>query len=269
MRLLRDLTLGLYHPACSPVHSLDPRAKLAVCALGMGAAFVPGSALGAAAAWPLLLAGLAGSRVPAGLFFRGFRPFSWIFLFTVLLHALTTPGRALVGVPGTGWQVTVEGLSGGGAVALQLATAVGYSSLLTLTTSPSELVWALERLGWPLSRLGVPVGDFCVSAFLALRFFPILRQEAERLGLALRARGLDPSAGGPVRRARALVPLVVPLFRQVLRRAEAVALAMEVRGYPSDGRGTSWKASGFGVKESLALIFSSLTMAGALALRFR
>jgi len=269
MRLLRDLTLGLYHPARSPVHSLDPRAKLAVCALGMGSALLPGSALGAAGAWPLLLVGLAASRVPAGVFFRGFRPFSWIFLFTVLLHALTTPGRELIGVPGTGWEVTLEGLAGGGAVAAQLATAVGYSSLLTLTTSPSELVWALERLGRPLSRLGVPVGDFCVSAFLALRFFPILRQEAERLGFALRARGVDPSAGGPRQRARALVPLVVPLFRQVLQRAEALAMAMEVRGYPSAAKRTSWKTSGFGANELIVLLFSSMTLLGSLALRFR
>ncbi len=269
MRLLRDLTLGLYHPARSPVHSLDPRAKIAVCALGMGAALLPGSALGAAGAWPLLLVGLAASRVPAGVFFRGFRPFSWIFLFTVLLHALTTPGRAIIGVPGTGWEVTLEGLAGGGAVAAQIATAVGYASLLTLTTSPSELVWALERLGSPLSRVGVPVGDFCVSAFLAMRFFPILRQEAERLGLALRARGVDPSAGGPGQRARALVPLLVPLFRQVLRRAEALALAMEVRGYPAPGRRTSWKTSCFGANESIALLFSVMTLGGALAFGFR
>jgi len=269
MRLLRDLALGLYHPARSPVHCLDPRAKLAVCALGMGAALLPGTALGVVGAWPLLLAGLAASRVPAALFFRGFRPFSWIFLFTVLLHALTTPGRELVGIPGTGWEVTLEGLAEGGAAVAQLATAVGYSSLLTLTTSPSELLGALERLGRPLSRLGVPVGDFCVSAFLAMRFFPILRQEAERLGLALRARGADPSAGGPRQRVRALVPLVVPLVRQVCRRAEALALAMEVRGYPSQGTRTSWKLSGIGAKELFALIFASLTLASAMALRFR
>lgn len=269
MRLLRDLTLGLYHPARSPVHRLDPRAKLAVCVLGMGASLLPGSALGAGAAWPLLLVGLAASRVPARVFFQGFRPFSWIFLFTMLLHALTTPGRELVGIAGTGWELTLEGLADGGAVAAQLATAVGYASLLTLTTSPSELVWALERLGRPLSRLGVPVGDFCVSAFLAMRFLPILRQEAERLGLALRARGVDPSAGGPRHRARALVPLVVPLFRQVLRRAEALALAMEVRGYPSAAKRTSWKTSGFRLNDTIALLFSFATLAGVLALGFR
>jgi len=253
MRILRDLTLGLYLPGDSPVHGLDPRAKLGACALAMATAFAPGAWWGAAWSWPLLAAGLATSRLPLGVFFRGFRPFTWLFAFTLVLHGLTTPGRALLPLPGLAVAFTGEGLAQGLGVSAQLATAVGFSSLLSLTTSPTDLVWALERLGRPLARIGVPVGEFCVTALLAIRFFPILYEEADRLTLALRARGLDPSEGGLVNRWRNSVPLVVPLFRQVLQRADTLALALDLRGYRPGMERTSWRARGLGGPEWLTL----------------
>lgn len=266
MKLLRDLTLGLYLPGTSPVHGLDPRAKLGACVLAMAATLSPGSAWGAVWSWPLLALGLGASRVPAGLFLRGLRPFVWLFAFTLVLHGLTTPGRDLLGQvwPGWGLGFTREGLLQGGAVCVQLATAVGFSSLLTLTTSPTDLVWGLERLGSPLARLGVPVGEFCVTALLALRFFPILYEEAERLTLALRARGIDPGEGGFAARTRNVLPLLVPLFRQVFQRAETLALAMEMRGYRADRPRTSWRARGLGPREAAALGLAALTLGSAL-----
>jgi len=264
MKLLRDLTLGLYLPGTSPVHALDPRAKLGACLLAMAATLSPGWAWGVVWSWPLLLGGLVASRVPAPFFLRGFRPFLWLFGFTLLLHGLTTPGRELLALPGLGVGVTREGLLQGGAISAQLATAVAFSSLLTLTTSPTDLVWGLERLGSPLTRLGVPVGEFCVTALLAIRFFPILYEEAERLTLALKARGLDPGAGGLLTRARNVLPLVVPLFRQVFQRAETLALAMEMRGYRPDRPRTSWRARGLGPAEAAALGLAALTLAAAL-----
>lgn len=264
MKLLRDLTLGLYLSGTSPVHGLDPRAKLGACVLAMAATLSPGSAWGVVWSWPLLVLGLAVSRVPPVLFLRGLRPFAWLFGFTVLLHGLATPGRELLGLPWLGVGFTREGLLQGGAVSAQLATAVGFSSLLTLTTSPMDLVWGLERLGSPLRRLGVPVGEFCVTALLAIRFFPILYEEAERLTLALKARGIDPGRGGLVIRARNVVPLLVPLFRQVFHRAETLALAMEMRGYRPDRPRTSWRARGLGAGEGAALGLAALTLGAAL-----
>ena len=265
MKLLRDLTLGLYLPGTSPVHDLDPRAKLTACAVAMATAFVPGVWWGAAWSWPLLAVGLLLSRVPLGVFLRGFRPFGWLFAFTLLLHGLTTPGSALVQVPGLSLAFTREGLSQGAGVSAQLATAVGFSSLLSLTTSPTDLVWALERLGKPLARLGVPVGEFCVTALLAIRFFPILYEEADRLTLALKARGLDPGEGGLWRRWRNTVPLVVPLFRQVLQRADTLALALDLRGYRPGQPRTSWRARGLGGPEWLALGLAGAGFALSLA----
>lgn len=256
---LRDITLGNYLPGTSPVHRIDPRAKFGACLVAMTAVFVPGPDWGVAWAWPLLGLGVVVSRVSLAYFVRGFRPFGWLFLFTVLLHALTTPGSTLAAIPGVPVEVTAEGLSRGCAVAAQLATAIGFSSLLTLTTSPTDLVWAMERMGSPLARIGVPVGDFCVTTLLAIRFFPILHQEAERLIFALRARGMDPAEGGFARRVRGLVPLLIPLLRQVFHRAETLALAMELKGYRPGVARTSWRARGLGRLEIAVLCMAFAT----------
>ncbi|GAB4263848.1 MAG: energy-coupling factor transporter transmembrane component T [Deferrisomatales bacterium] len=268
MQVLRDLTLGQYLPGSSPVHRLDPRAKLAGCVLAMAAAFLPGPGWGAVCTWPLLGWGLVAGRVPLGYFVRGFRPFGWLFAFTVVLHALTTPGTPWIPLPGTGAAVTGEGVLRGLAVSAQLATAIGFSSLLTLTTSPSDLVWGLEKAGAPLERLGLPVAEFGVTALVAIRFFPILHQEAERLVLALRARGIDPAEGGLRQRLRNLVPLLVPLFRQVFARAETLALAMEIRGYRPGARRTCRRARGLGPAEAAALAAAGASLAAAAGLRW-
>lgn len=267
MRLLQDITLGMYLPRDSAIHRLDPRAKLVLCALLMAAVFVPGGGPVALCAAPALLLGVGLSRLPPGLFLRGLRPFLWLFGFTVLLHAVTTPGQTLFVVPGFRVPVTWEGLARGGGVSAQLAAAVAFSSLLTLTTSPTQLVWGLERLGVPLTRLGLPVGEFCVSMLLAIRFFPLLQQEAERLRLALAARGAEGAAGGWRRRVQNLSPLLASLFRRVLARGEQLALAMELRGFVPGRPLASWRPHRFAAPEWLALGFGGLTLGTALWLR--
>lgn len=266
MTLLADLTLGQYLPGASRLHRLDPRAKIAACFVALAAALAGPSAWTCAAAWPLLALGIAASRVPVGCYLRGLRPFVWLFAFTVVLHALTTAGQSLPSFPWGPLDATRQGLGQGLAVSAQLATAVTFSSLLTLTTNPVDLVWALERLASPLKRLGLPVGEFCLTVLLAIRFLPILRQEAERLGLALRARGVDPGEGRLPQRVRALAPLVIPLFRQVFGRAETLALAMELRGFRPGAPRTSWRMRRPGRAEAVALALSGLTLAASLAL---
>jgi energy-coupling factor transport system permease protein len=266
LTFLRDLTLGQYLPGSSPVHRLDPRVKLVACFLALAAAFAVPSAAACAATWPLLGVGVAASRVAPAYYLRGLRPFLWLFALTVALHGLTTRGVSVPPFPLGPADVTWPGLARGASLSAQLATAVGFSSLLTLTTNPVELVWALERLASPLKRLGVPVSEFCLTVLLAIRFLPILREEAERLVLALRARGLDPGAGGLVTRARNLTPLVVPLFSQVFGRAETLALAMEIRGYRPGAPRTSWRVRRLGWAEGVALALGALTLAAAVGL---
>ncbi len=260
--MLQDLTLGQYLPGRSPVHRLDPRTKLVACAAAMAAVFAPGPVWGAAWTWPLLAVGLPASGIGPGYFLRGLRPFRWLLAFTLVIHAVATPGRPVAGLA---W-VTVEGLASGAGTAARLATAIAFSSLLTLTTNPVDLVWAFERLARPLARVGVPVGEFGVALLVAIRFFPIFQQEAERLQTALRARGLEPDArGGPVRRLRGLTPLVVPLFRQVFQRADTLALAMEIRGFRPGAPRTSRRAHRLGRAEWIALAAVGVTAAAAWA----
>jgi len=262
---LSDLTLGQYLPGDSPVHRLDPRAKLIACLLALSGAFWPRAPQAFLAAWPLLALGVVVSEVPLGYFLRGLRPFLLLFAFTVALHGLTTAGASVPPFPLGPVDVTRQGLAQGLSVSAQLATAVGFSSLLTLTTNPVDLVWALERLASPLKRLGLPVGEFCLTVLLALRFLPILREEAERLTLSLRSRGLDPARGGPVARVRNLMPLVVPLFRQVFERAETLALAMEIRGYRPGAPRTCWRVRRLGAAEGVAAVLGLATLVGAWA----
>jgi energy-coupling factor transport system permease protein len=261
MKILRDLTLGQYIPRRSSVHALDPRAKLGACLLAMCAAFLPGCAWGVLATWPLLGLGVALSGIPVGYYLRGFRPFLWLFAFTLPLHALSTPGTAALQLPLLPLVITWEGLASGTLVCAQLATAVAFSSLLTLTTRPVDLVWSLERLASPLARFKVPVADFGVTMLLAIRFFPILYQESERLLTALKARGIDLAEGGVRQRVRNLGPLVVPLLRQVFRRADSLALAMEIRGYRPGLPRTSWRARGLGTGEAVVLGLALATLA--------
>lgn len=236
MSLFRSAPSGQYLPGSSPVHRLDPRAKLAACLLGVAACFWPGRGWAVAAPWPLLALGLTLSSVSWAGFLRRLRPFFWLAVFSVALHGLTTPGTTVPPFPWGPLLVTREGMEKGALVGAQLATGAAFSSLLTLTTSPSDLVGALTRLFAPLHRLGVPVGEFFHSILIALRFLPVLQHEADRLALARRAAGTARGTGvsGRLRDRREFAST---LLRQTFVDAEAVvsraALAEDVSDPPA------------------------------------
>jgi energy-coupling factor transport system permease protein len=253
MKFLRDLTLGRYLPGISSVHQLDPRAKLVACGLAVITVFLPSRTWGLVCAWPLLAVGLGVSRIPLGYFVRGIRPFVWLFACTLILHGLTAPGQSLLRLPFLPVDLTLEGLTRGAWVSAQLATAIAFSSLLTLTTSPVELVWALERLGSPLARLGVPVRDFCAATLLGLQSLPILSQETDRLITTLRAQGRDPTAGPFAQRLRNLTPFLTLLLRQVFQRAETLVRDMDRDDFRPGVRSATWRVGGLGFHEAAAL----------------
>jgi energy-coupling factor transport system permease protein len=230
MPALTDITLGRYVPAQSPLHHLDPRTKLLASVVLMAAVLsAPGfGALGTFCA--LLAAGIGLSRLPPALILRNLRPFMWLFVFTVALNALLIPGTLLWAAPRLGLQVTREGLTTGAFFAARLAAVIATASLFTLTTAPLELTSGLERLLSPFRRVGLPAHELAMMITIALRFIPVLVEEAERLRKAQLARGAD-FGGGPVRRVRQLMPLLVPLFVSAFERADRLALAMESRGY--------------------------------------
>jgi len=251
MPFLQDITLGKYVAADSCVHRLDPRTKfISTLALMIAVLSTPGFV-------PLLLfclflgvvIGL--SRLPAGLVLRNLRPFLWLFLFTFALHALLTPGRELWSLPFADRAITREGLWLGAFFSLRLSAVIVTASLMTLTTAPLELTGGLERLFSPLRRFGFPAHELAMMVTISLRFIPVLVDEAERLRKAQLARGADFS-GGPIRRARSLIPLLVPLFISAFARADRLALAMESRCYRGGTERTSFRELRFGRRDLYA-----------------
>lgn len=226
---------GQYYPAESPVHRLDARAKLGVTTAFTVALFAVGtwSALGAAAA--VVGVAVIWARVPVRLVARGLKPVLWLLGFTILANGLRwDPAEALVRLGPLA--VDEAGVLRGGFFALRVLLLVMGTSLVTLTTSPVALTDALTSLMRPLRAVRFPADDVAMMLSIALRFVPTTAEEAERIVVAQAARGARFEEGGIVRRSKAWVPVLVPLFVRLFRRADDLAIAMESRCYTGVGR---------------------------------
>lgn len=219
MSLLDDITLGRYVPGDSLLHRLDARIKLCGLPLFILAAFAaPGSArLAGLALCALALLLLAG--IPFRVWWRGIRPFLWLFLCTLLLHLLLTPGRTLFGVE---W-LSYDGLLRGIQVSIQLLLAILFSSLLTLTSSVEALAAAIASLLTPLRRFRVPVDELTWLLQLVLHFIPLLREEGAVQVEALSRSGEDPARGGLLQRGRLVGRMLAPLMLGLVDRADTLA----------------------------------------------
>ncbi len=231
MKFLQDLTLGHYYPTESAIHSLDPRVKL----LGL---FLSGITLFSLdRVWGLAIFFLAAlwlircSHLPLTTVLRGLRPFGWLFLLTACLQLFFTSGQPILPFDLGPLDITREGVHQAIRIGGQLALFILFSSILTLTTSPMELLRALEKFGSPLKRVRIPVADLCLAMLLCIRFLPILGQEAERIIEAQAARGIDLKSGTWRNRLEKFHGIFLPLLYNVLGRAEELATAMAVRGY--------------------------------------
>jgi energy-coupling factor transport system permease protein len=259
--LLSDITLGRYVQGQSLIHKLDPRAKI-ICTLLLMTSLM-GANSGITLGCTVLLIGMFGrmARLPIRLLIGNLKPVLPLLLLTVLIHSWLTPGEILVVLPGGVGTFTTEGLSQGAFLASRFSAFVLGTSLLTLTTSPLELADGLESLLGPLKRIRFPVHEFAMTVTIALRFVPILVDEADRLRKAQVARGAD-FGGGPVKRMRSLLPLLLPLFVAAFTRADRLALAMEARCYRGDFNRTQFRVLTFSISDGLAtillIIFSGL-----------
>ena len=221
--------IAQYYPADSVLHRLDPRAKtVAIMALAV-ALFTRDSFAALAVYGVVAVVALVVSRVPPVWFWRGLKPIVWLVVLTFVAQLLFAHGKPLVALGPL--RVTARGLELAAYLTVRLVVLVVVGSLLTLTTSPIALTDALAWLGRPLQRLRVPTDELALMVTIALRFIPTLLQELEAIMRAQRARGAEFSRGGPLRRSRALVPVLVPLFVVSFRRADELALAMEARCY--------------------------------------
>jgi energy-coupling factor transport system permease protein len=226
---------GQYVPGSSAIHRLDPRVKLGLVVVYTAVLFGANGWWGLATASVAAIAALLLSGVPPRLALRGLKPVAWLLLFTLAANSLRldTPD-AIVQIGRLG--VDSVGLRTGLFFSVRIIALVVGTSLLTLTTSPVALTDALTRVMAPLRVLRVPVDDIAMMFSIALRFIPTTAEEAEKIIVAQTARGAVFDQGGPIKRARAWVPVLVPLFVNLFRRADDLALAMESRCYTGERR---------------------------------
>ncbi|MCD8375409.1 MAG: energy-coupling factor transporter transmembrane protein EcfT [Oscillospiraceae bacterium] len=226
---LKDITLGQYFPGDSPVHRLDPRTKLLITILYIVALFLAKGPAAYLVLIAVLGAYIAVSRVRLKALFKGLRPILILIIFTALLNLFYTSGQVL-------WQwgflkITVEGLWSALFMVLRIVLLICCTFLLTYTTSPIMLTDGLENLLGPLKKLKLPIHELAMMMSIALRFIPTLIEETDKIMSAQRARGADFDTGNLVQRAKALIPILIPLFISAFRRADELAVSMECRCY--------------------------------------
>ena len=227
--MLKDITIGQYVKGDSILHRLDPRTKIFGMLAIMVALFVVNQWFGLVYAGVVVMAILLASKVPLKFYFRGIRPLLFILVFTALIQIFFTPGTVL-------WQwkflhITTEGIRMAVFLCVRLILLVMTTSVLTLTTTPIVLTDAVENLLSPFKRIGVPAHELAMMMTIALRFIPTLIDETDKIMKAQAARGASFDEGGLMDRARALLPILVPLFLSAINRANELAMAMEARCY--------------------------------------
>lgn len=226
---------GQFVPIDSPVHRLEPRVKLGLVVCYTAVLFSSAGWAGLCLACAFTVVAVVLSRVPLHLALRGLRPVAVLLLITIVVNALRfNPADTLASIGSLG--ISRAGLSTGLFFASRIVLLVTGTSLLTLTTSPVALTDALSRLMDPLRPLRFPVDDVSMMFSIALRFIPTTAEEAEKIVVAQAARGARFDEGGPLKRARAWVPVLIPLFVNLFRRADRLAIAMESRCYTGQGR---------------------------------
>ncbi|MBD3289947.1 energy-coupling factor transporter transmembrane protein EcfT [candidate division KSB1 bacterium] len=260
MPFLTDITLGQYFPADSFIHRLDPRTKLLVALIGMTLLLIANEIVGLASATLFILISIRVSRLPASIVLRNLRPFLWLFLLTLVIHLLFSEGQPIFRIPYINLNVTESGVINGFVYSVRLALLIVFAALLTLTTSPIEITDALEIILSPLKRLGVPTHELTMMMTLSLRFIPTLIQEADKLKKAQMSRGVS-FQGNIVKRVRSVIPLILPLFMSVFRRADDLALAMDARCYTGGEGRTRYKQLVFGMNDYFVLSGAVLMLA--------
>ena len=207
---------------------------------------------------------IALSRIPLKVILRGLKPLWIIIALTAVLNIFFTPGRELVSF----WKITVtyEGLVRAVFMVLRITMLIAGTFLLTYTTSPIALTDAMEILFGPLKKLKVPVHEMSMMMSMALRFIPTLIEETDKIMSAQKARGADFETGNLIQRAKALLPLLVPLFVSAFRRADELAVAMECRCYHGDQGRTRMKQLTWCTRDTLAMLWSALVLAGVIVL---
>ena len=228
--MLNDITLGQYFPGDSVIHRMDPRMKLILTIAYIVGVFMVGNLPGYAIALAFLYIVVRISGIHFKYLIKGVKPLRFIILFTFILNLFFVSGETVIFELGF-IKLTKEALTNAIYFALRLVFLVMGTSVLTLTTSPMQLTDGLERLLRPLQKLHFPAHELAMMMTIALRFIPTLLEETDKIQKAQMARGADFETGNLIARAKAMIPLLVPLFVSAFRRATDLAMAMEARCY--------------------------------------
>ena len=263
--MLKDITLGQYFPGSTVVHRLDPRTKLLMVVLYIVALFLAKWCVSYGLMLAFLVTAVVLSRIRPKALFRGLKPLLIIIIFTALINLFYSDGQVLVQF----WifRITREGILQAVFLVLRIMMLVMGTFLLTYTTSPIALTDGLESLLGPLKKIRFPVHELAMMMSIALRFIPTLIEETDKIISAQKARGADFETGNLFRRAKALVPILVPLFVSAFRRADELATAMECRCYHGGEGRTKMKQLHYRLRDVVTLLLGAVLLGGVITLR--
>ena len=261
--MLKDITLGQYYQTDSVIHRLDPRVKLAGTVIFIISLFCFNRGWGYIVAAVFLFIAIKLSKVPFKFMVKGMRSILFLLMITVVFNLFLTPGEVVF----TLWklQITKEGIKVAVFMVIRLAMLLIGSSIMTLTTTPNNLTDGMEKAMSPLKVLKLPVHEIAMMMSIALRFIPILMEETDKIMKAQLARGADFESGNIFKKAKAMVPLLVPLFISAFRRANDLAMAMEARCYRGGNGRTKMKPLVYKKRDAIAYLVLFFYLAGSIA----
>jgi len=262
--MLKDVTLGQFFPGDTAIHRLDPRTKLVLLIVYIVALFSAESYISYAVVLAALLTCIFISKIKMKVMLKGMKPLIIIIALTAVLNMFYTEGTVLVEF----WifTITKEGLKAAFFMVLRIMMLICGTFMLTYTTSPLSLTDGLERILSPLKKIKLPVHELSMMMSIALRFIPTLIEETDKIMSAQKARGADFETGNLFQKAKALIPLLVPLFISAFRRADELAVAMESRCYHGGEGRTRMKKLILQKRDYLSFLYGAAFLAGVLVL---
>lgn len=264
--MIRDITIGQYYPAQSVIHKLDPRVKLFATLIYIIALFTYKGLAGFAVITAFMIACIKISKVPFKYMVKGLKAIVILLLITSLFNLLLTPTGEVYWKYGV-LSLTSDGIINAITMTIRLIYLILGTSLMTLTTTPNQLTDGLEKSLRPFNKIGVPVHAIAMMMSIALRFIPILIEETDKIMKAQMARGADFESGGIIKKAKNMIPLLVPLFVSAFRRADDLAMAMEARCYNGgDGR-TKMKPLSYDKRDYITYVVVLLFIVAVMLLR--
>lgn len=265
--MISDITLGQFFPGFSIIHKLDPRTKILLALIFIVSVFVANNVVAFVLLTTLVAVTVALSRISFKVIIKGIKPIIYILIFTAILNLFLTGGEGDPLIEFWVIKIYLEGIVRAFFMSYRvILLIIGTSVLLTYTTSPISLTDGLESLLSPLKAIKVPVHLFAMMMSIALRFIPTLVEETEKIMNAQKSRGADFSSGGLIKRAKALIPILIPLFVSSFKRADELATAMECRCYRGDKNRTKLVKLSFKKRDVLHLIAYVAFIAGIILL---